>query len=183
MVWWPSFVGSGSAVGGGVEVYSWSLCAAISRPLSCLLCSSCLPPPLALLLFLALPKMLPLSRYSPHSLRGLHVFPNPEFFRTEDSLASIFSTSPSELIKNSERNFMMTVAKNREQSRECFPVETCIVADIFGLPGAEHAYGSTMHLVGFFQYREFALRRAKRAEGGFQPLKALQGCPEYTEEA
>ena len=40
-----------------------------------------------------------------------------------------------------------------------------------------------MHLVGFFQYREFALRRAKRAEGGFQPIKALQGCPEYAEEA
>ena len=54
---------------------------------------------------------------------------------------------------------------------------------IFGLPGAEHAYGSTMHLVGFFQYRELAFRRAKRAEGGFQPIKALQGCPEYAEEA
>ena len=40
-----------------------------------------------------------------------------------------------------------------------------------------------MHLVGFFQYREFALRRAKRAEGGFQPIKAVQGCPEYAEDA
>ena len=40
-----------------------------------------------------------------------------------------------------------------------------------------------MHLVGFFQYRELAFRRAKRAEGGFQPIKALLGCPEYAEEA
>ena len=54
---------------------------------------------------------------------------------------------------------------------------------IFELPGAEHAYGSTMHLVRFFQYREFAFRRAKRAEGGFQPIKALLWCPEHGEEA
>ena len=40
-----------------------------------------------------------------------------------------------------------------------------------------------MHLVRFFQYREFAFRRAKRAEGGFQPIKALLGCPEHGEEA
>ena len=40
-----------------------------------------------------------------------------------------------------------------------------------------------MHLVGFFQYRELAFRRAKRAEGGFQPIKALLACPEHGEEA
>ena len=40
-----------------------------------------------------------------------------------------------------------------------------------------------MHLVRFFQYREFAFRRAKRADGGFQPIKALLGCPEHGEEA
>ena len=40
---------------------------------------------------------------------------------------------------------------------------------IVELPWAEHSYGSTMHLVRFFQYREFPFRRAKRAEGEFQP--------------
>ena len=40
-----------------------------------------------------------------------------------------------------------------------------------------------MLLVRFFQYREFAFRRAKRAEGGFQPIKALLGSPEHGEEA
>ena len=52
---------------------------------------------------------------------------------------------------------------------------------IFELPGAEHAYGSTMNLVE--RYYAFGFRRAKRAEGGFQPIKALLGCPEYGEEA
>ena len=55
--------------------------------------------------------------------------------------------------------------------------------NIFGLPGAEHSYGCTMHLVRFFQYREFPFPRAKRAEGEVQPIKALQGSPEYGEEA